>query len=45
MDANGNQMPLKPGNSWIFVATPYSLVTDIGDGVWQMKYIPPEGAK
>ncbi len=45
MDANGNQVPLKPGNTWIFVATPYSLVTDMGDGVWQMKYIPPEGAK
>lgn len=45
VDANGNQMPLKPGNTWIFVATPYSLVTDMGNGVWQMKYIPPEGAK
>lgn len=45
VDANGNQMPLKPGNTWIFVATPYSLVTDMGNGTWQMKYIPPEGAK
>jgi hypothetical protein len=45
VDASGNQVPLKPGNTWIFVATPYSLVTDMGDGVWQMKYIPPEGAK
>ncbi|MBE0671728.1 MAG: DUF3048 C-terminal domain-containing protein [Anaerolineales bacterium] len=45
MDANGNQMPLKPGNTWIFVATPYSLVTDMGNGIWQMKYVPPEGAK
>jgi hypothetical protein len=45
VDANGNQVPLKPGNTWIFVATPYSLVTDMGNNVWQMKYIPPEGAK
>lgn len=45
VDANGDQMPLKPGNTWLFVATPYSLVTDMGGGTWQVKYIPPEGAK
>ncbi|MBI3150570.1 MAG: DUF3048 C-terminal domain-containing protein, partial [Chloroflexi bacterium] len=45
VDANGNQMPLKPGNTWIFVATPYSFITDLGNGTWQMKYVPPEGAK
>lgn len=45
VDASGNQVPLKPGNTWIFVATPYSIISNEGDGVWQMKYIPPEGAK
>ncbi|MBE0682654.1 MAG: DUF3048 C-terminal domain-containing protein [Anaerolineales bacterium] len=45
VDANGNQVPLKPGNTWIFVATPYSRITDEGNRTWQMKYYPPEGAK
>ena len=36
---------LKPGSTWIFVATPYSVMSDEGDGVWNFRYYPPEGAK
>lgn len=44
-DPQGNPVPLKPGNTWIFVATPYSQITDLGDGAWLVKYLAPEGAK
>ena len=36
---------LKPGATWIFVATPYSTLTDLGGGVWKLRYYPPDGAK
>jgi hypothetical protein len=45
VDVNGNQVPLKPGRSWIFIATPYSIVSELEDGVWQVKYVPPIGSK
>lgn len=45
VNADGSQVALKPGNTWIFVATPYSVVSDEGDGIWQLRYYPPEGAK
>jgi len=46
-DRDGNQLPLKPGNTWIFVATPYSYLSEV-DGVpgyWLVRYVPPIGAK
>ncbi len=45
VDANGNPVPLKPGQTWLFVATPYSYVTNQGDGSWVIRYVAPEGAK
>ena len=36
---------LKPGATWIFVATPYSVLSDEGDGGWRLRYYPPEGSK
>jgi hypothetical protein len=36
---------LKPGSTWIFVASPYSTVSDEGNGVWKVRYIPPLGAR
>jgi hypothetical protein len=36
---------LKPGATWIFVATPYSVLSDEGDGLWRLRYYPPDGAK
>ncbi|MDO8752992.1 MAG: DUF3048 C-terminal domain-containing protein, partial [Anaerolineales bacterium] len=45
VNADGSLAALKPGNTWIFVATPYSFFSNKGDGVWNFRYIPPEGAK
>ncbi|HRJ56104.1 MAG TPA: SdrD B-like domain-containing protein [Anaerolineales bacterium] len=44
-DMDGNPVALKPGQTWIFVATPYSFVTNQMDGSWTVRYMPPEGAK
>lgn len=45
VDADGKPVPLKPGQTWFFVATPYSYVTNQGDGSWMIRYVAPEGAK
>lgn len=45
VDADGNPVPLKPGQTWLFVATPYSYVTNQGDGSWVIRYVAPEGSK
>jgi hypothetical protein len=45
IDVNGNQVPLKPGRSWIFIATPYSIISELEAGVWQVKFVPPIGSK
>lgn len=44
-NADGSPMALKPGSTWIFVATPYSVLSDEGDSVWRLRYYPPDGAK
>ncbi len=44
-NADGRPASLKPGSTWIFVATPYSVLSDEGDGVWKLRYYPPDGAK
>ncbi|NWF62963.1 MAG: DUF3048 C-terminal domain-containing protein [Chloroflexi bacterium] len=44
-DADGNPVPLKPGQTWLFVSTPYSFVTNQMDGSWNVRFIPPEGSK
>jgi hypothetical protein len=45
LNADGSPAALKPGQTWIFVATPYSALTDEGGGVWRLRYYPPDGAK
>jgi len=45
VDADGNPVPLKPGRTWLFIATPYSYVTNQMDGSWVMRFTPPEGAR
>ena len=45
VNPDGSNAALKPGNTWIFVATPYSIVSDKGDGAWLLRYYSPEGAK
>jgi hypothetical protein len=44
-NTDGSPFPLKPGATWIFVATPYSVLSDEGDDLWRLRYYPPEGAK
>jgi hypothetical protein len=45
VDAEGNPVPLKPGRTWLFVATPYSFVNNQLDGSWNVRFIPPEGSQ
>ncbi len=45
VNADGSPVALKPGSTWIFVATPYSIISDEGNNVWKLRYYPPEGAK
>jgi len=47
VDKAGSPVPLKPGNTWIFVSTPYSWLTEAEGlpGFWQIRYGPPVGAK
>ena len=45
INTDGSPAVLKPGHTWIFIATPYSVLSDQGDGVWKLRYYPPDGAK
>lgn len=45
LNTDGSPAALKPGATWIFVATPYSVLSDEGDGLWRLRYYPPDGAK
>jgi len=45
VNVDGSPAALKPGSTWIFVATPYSVLADKGNGAWSFRYYPPEGAK
>jgi hypothetical protein len=40
---NGDPFPLKPGQTWVVVVTPFSILTDQGAGIWRIRYVPPEG--
>jgi hypothetical protein len=44
LNADGSPAPLKPGSTWIFVASPYSVVSDEGGGAWKLRYYPPTGS-
>ncbi len=41
VDAQGNLVPLHPGRTWIHLMTPYSSVTDQGDGKWLATFAQP----
>jgi len=45
LNSDGSSAQLKPGSTWIFVASPYSIVSDEGDGTWKLRYFAPEGSK
>ena len=41
VDAQGNLIPLHPGRTWIHITTPFSLITDQGDGNWLVQFVQP----
>ena len=45
VNPDGTPAQLKPGSSWIFVASPYSIVSDEGNGTWKLRYYAPAGSK
>lgn len=41
VDAQDNLVPLHPGRTWIHIVTPYSSVTEQGDGKWLVYFVQP----
>jgi hypothetical protein len=41
VDARGNLVPLRPGRTWIHIVTPFSPVTDQGNGNWLVQFVQP----
>jgi len=41
VDAQGNPIALHPGRTWMHLFTPYSSVTNQGDGNWLLKFVQP----
>ena len=43
-DKDGNPFPLRPGRSWIIIATPYSEYSEYEPGKWKFRIYAPPGA-
>jgi hypothetical protein len=43
LDKDGNPFPLRPGRSWIVIATPYSEITMPEPGQWRFRIYAPPG--
>ena len=43
-DKDGNPIALRPGQTWIFIITPYSQLEDEGNDLWRLRIYSPEGA-
>jgi hypothetical protein len=41
INSRGNPVPLHPGRTWIHIVTPFSSVTDQGDGKWLVNFVQP----
>jgi hypothetical protein len=41
VDAQGNLVPIHPGRTWIHIITPFSSVTDRGNGDWLVQFVAP----
>jgi hypothetical protein len=41
VDGEGNPIPLHPGRTWIHIVTPFSSVTEKGDGDWLVNFVQP----
>lgn len=44
LDKDGNPFPLRPGPSWIVIATPYSAYSETEPGKWRFRIYAPPGA-
>jgi hypothetical protein len=42
-DLEGNPIPLRPGKTWILIATPFSKVDEISTAYWKVRVYSPEG--
>jgi hypothetical protein len=45
LNPDGSPAQLKPGHTWIFVASPFSIVSNEGYGVWKLRYYAPAGSQ
>jgi len=45
VNSDGSPAQLKPGSTWIFVASPYSIVSDEGSSTWKLRYYAPAGSQ
>ncbi|HVN16792.1 MAG TPA: SdrD B-like domain-containing protein [Anaerolineales bacterium] len=45
LNKDGSPAALKPGHTWVIVVTPYTVVSDEGNGVWKVRFFAPAGAK
>lgn len=45
INPDGGPAALKPGNTWIFIATPYSTLSEEGGGVWRLRFYAPAGVE
>ena len=43
LDKDGNPFPLRPGRSWIVIATPYSDYSQLEPGQWKFRIYAPPG--
>ena len=41
VDAQDTLVPLHPGRTWIHIVTPFSSVTDQGNGQWLVQFVQP----
>ncbi|NOY97799.1 MAG: DUF3048 domain-containing protein [Chloroflexi bacterium] len=43
-DLDGNPVSLRPGRTWILIATPYSVVSELSPERWKLRLYSPPGA-
>ncbi len=41
VDPQNNPIPLRPGRTWIHLVTPFSVVSEQGEGRWLMQFVQP----
>lgn len=45
LNPDGSPAALKPGDTWIFIATPYSTLAEEGGGAWKLRFYAPAGSE